>query len=295
MRSVLITGSSTGIGHATALRLHRAGFAVYATARRPETLADLAELGITTLALDVTDEASMTAAVDRVVADHGAVDVLVNNAGYALAETVEEAPAEAVRAQFETNVFGPSRLIQLVLPGMRARRSGHIVNLSSIFGRFAVPGAGYYDATKHALEAISDALRLEVAPFGIQVVLVQPGPVRTRLAAASQVRRPGLEEGPYADFHRTLAASTSRAYDDSAKPPSGDTAARRAIDPDDVARTIERALTARQARSRYPVGSLARTLLLLRRWLPSDAFDAFVRSKFPTPQLETPDSRDRAG
>ncbi|MGA4846732.1 SDR family NAD(P)-dependent oxidoreductase [Streptomyces sp. G5(2025)] len=182
-RAVLITGVnsrsvlSSGTGRATALRLHRAGLPVYATGRSLEGLRDLADEGITTLQVDVTDEESMAAAVKRVTEEHGAVGVLVNNAAYSLNGTIGETPVDAVRAQFETNFFGLSRMTQLVLPGMREQRSGRIVMMSSIFGLFATPGRGYYQATKHALEAISDALRLEVASAGIKVVVIEPSPI----------------------------------------------------------------------------------------------------------------------
>jgi NAD(P)-dependent dehydrogenase (short-subunit alcohol dehydrogenase family) len=157
--AVLVTGCSTGVGRATALRLHRTGWTVHATARKPESLAELADLGIRTVSLDLTDQASIAAAVDDVVARHGAVTALVNNAGYSLNGTIEETPMRAARAQFEANLFGPSELIRLVLPGMRERGRGRIVNVSSFFGRFGTAGRGYYQATKHGMEAISDALR----------------------------------------------------------------------------------------------------------------------------------------
>ena len=162
MSAVLITGCSSGIGRATAERLARGGRKVYATARRLESIADLAATGCETLALDVTDEASMQAAVAEVERREGAVGALVNNAGYSESGAIEETPIERVRAQFETNVFGLSRMCQLVLPGMRRAGAGRIVNIGSMGGRLTFPGGGYYHATKHALEALSDALRFEV-------------------------------------------------------------------------------------------------------------------------------------
>ena len=165
MTAVLITGCSSGIGRAAALRLaRRRDLTVYASARRPESLDDLARAGCEVVGLDVTDEASMVAAVTRVVAAHGAVDVLVNNAGYGEFGTVEETALSKVREQFETNVFGLARLIQLVLPGMRAAGRGRVVNVSSMGGRLVFPVGGYYHASKYAVEAISDALRFEVSP-----------------------------------------------------------------------------------------------------------------------------------
>src|SRR3712207_6648504 len=174
-RAVLITGCSTGIGHATAARLAAAGWPVYATARRVETLAELEQAGCKTLALDVTDEASMQAAVSEVERDHGAVGVLINNAGYSQSGPIEEIPIDAARRQFETNVFGAMRMAQLVLPKMREQRWGKVVNLSSMGANFTFPGGGWYHATKHALGSLSDALRFEVAGFGIDVVIIEPG------------------------------------------------------------------------------------------------------------------------
>lgn len=196
--AVLITGTSSGIGRATALRLAaRPDLTVYATARRPETLAPLAGAGARTLALDVTDEESMAAAVKTVEAEHGSVGVLVNNAGYGAYGTVEETDLAEVRRQFETNVFGLARLTQLALPGMRAAGHGRIVNVGSMGGRLVFPVAGYYHASKYAVEALTDALRFEAAPFGIKVSLVEPGLIRTafggtaaRTLAARPLRRP---------------------------------------------------------------------------------------------------------
>ncbi len=174
-RAVLITGCSSGIGAATASRLAKAGWTVYATARRPETLAALEADGCRTLALDVVDEASRQAAVDAVVEAEGAVGVLINNAGYSQSGAVESIPDDRVRAQFETNVFGPLALCRLVLPGMREQGWGKIVQLSSMGGKLTFPGGGLYHATKHALEAISDALRFEVKSFGVDVIVIEPG------------------------------------------------------------------------------------------------------------------------
>jgi NADP-dependent 3-hydroxy acid dehydrogenase YdfG len=178
-KAVLISGCSSGIGRATALRLASSGWTVYATARRPESIGDLAAAGCRTLALDVTDETSMRAAVEAVERDCGAVGVLINNAGYSQSGAVETVSPEAARRQFDTNVFGLLRLTQLVLPRMRAQRWGKIVNVGSMGGRLTFPGGGLYHATKHAVEAISDALRFELRGFGIDVVLLEPGLITT--------------------------------------------------------------------------------------------------------------------
>jgi NADP-dependent 3-hydroxy acid dehydrogenase YdfG len=211
---VLITGCSSGIGYATAERLLDDGHRVYATARRPDVLAALEAKGATTLALDVTDEASMSAAVQQVTDAEGAVGVLINNAGYSQSGAVESVPLDDVRRQFETNVFGLIRMCQLVLPGMRERGAGTIVNIGSMGGRLTFPGGGIYHATKYAIEAISDALRFEVRGFGVDVVLIEPGLIVTNFgeAAAGSVDATGSgPEGPYDDFNRHVAQATAGA------------------------------------------------------------------------------------
>jgi len=274
-RAALVTGCSSGIGRASALALLGKGFVVYATARRPETLDDLAARGCRTLALDVTSEESMVAAVSAVEAEHGHVEVLVNNAGYALQGTVEECSLDAVRAQFETNVFGLVRLCQLVLPGMRAAGSGRIINVGSMGGRFTFPGGGFYHASKHAVEAISDALRLEVAPFGVRVSVVQPGPVVSSCVDAA-VDSVDVTEGPYAQFNQDLVDRYRQAYDGSAS--------NLEISPEKVADVIATAATAARPRSRYAVGAMAKSLITTRRLLPDVAWDAVVRQTWPTPK-----------
>jgi len=272
-KAVLVTGCSTGIGRATAEHLAQRGWTVYATARRPETISGLR--GCKTLALDVCDEASMRAAVQAVEQAHGAVGVLVNNAGYGLEGCFEETPMAEVRRQFETNVFGLIRLTQLVLPGMRRQRWGRIVNLSSMGGRLTLPGGAFYHATKYAVEALSDALRFEVKPFGVDVVVVEPGPIRTQFGdtAIAAVQRVSRTDSPYAEFNRVLAQRIKEAYEG----PMG----RFALPPEAVAKVIETAITADRPRTRYVVTFAARFLMALRRWLPDRAFDGFLRTQFP--------------
>src|SRR2546428_10815790 len=184
-KAVLITGCSSGIGRASALRLAQGGWTVYASGRRPESLAALADAGWRTLALDVTDEGSMRAAVERVEQERGAVGVLINNAGYSQSGAIETVPMDAARRQFETNVFGVVRLIQLVLPKMRAQRWGKIVNIGSMGGRLTFPGGGHYHATQHALEGPPDTLRFEVRGFGIDVILLEPGLITTEFGSTA--------------------------------------------------------------------------------------------------------------
>ena len=275
---VLITGCSSGIGRATALHLAKRGYTVYATARRRETLSELEAAGCRTLSLDVCDESSMKAAVAAIEATHGAVDVLVNNAGYSQSGAVESVPIERVRAQFETNVFGLVRLTQLVLPGMRKKGWGRVINLSSMGGRLVFPGGGFYHATKYAVEAISDALRFEVRGFGVGVVLVEPGLIRSGFSeAATGAMQSALgKDDPYATFHDAVAKATKESYE---KGPL----ARLAGESIDVAKVIEKAIRAKSPRARYTVSASA-TLLLTQRAMSSDAmWDAFLRSSFPSP------------
>ena len=271
-KAVLITGCSSGIGRAIAERLAANGHRVYATARRPESIADLKDQGCETLPLDVLDDGSMRAAVAHVEEAEGAVGVLVNNAGYGQSGAVEAVPIDAVRRNFETNAFGYLRMAQLVLPGMRRQGWGRIVNMSSVAGRVTMPGSGPYSATKFAIEALSDALRFEVNGFGVRVSIVEPGPIRTRFTETANAGMPDVD-GAYADYHATVAKADAEA----------DQSNLLAGDPEDVAKTVERAITARSPRTRYRVTVPARLLPIMRRVLSDRAFDAFLRTQAPPP------------
>lgn len=276
-KAVLITGCSSGIGHATAEHLASEGWKVYATARRPETLEELKAKGCQTLALDVTDEQSMSAAVAAVAEAEGAVGVLVNNAGYSQSGAVETVPIDEVRRQFETNVFGLLRMSQLVLPGMRAQRWGKIVNMGSMGGRLTFPGGGVYHATKYAVEALSDAMRFEVRGFGVDVILVEPGLIVTEFGetAAASVRSSG-DGGPYEHFNRHVAKLTEAAYKGPMVKLGGG--------PEAVARTIGGALQAGRPKPRYPVTPSAHLMINQRRFMPDKLWDLIMRTQFPTPK-----------
>jgi NAD(P)-dependent dehydrogenase (short-subunit alcohol dehydrogenase family) len=281
-RAVLVTGCSSGIGRATAGLLARQGWPVYATARNAGMLSELESLGCRPLALDVTDDDSMRAAVEVIEQEHGAVGVLVNNAGFSRSGAVETVPLADARLQFETNVFGPLRLAQLVLPAMRAHGGGKIVVIGSMGGRLTFPGGGWYHATKYALEALSDALRFEVAGFGVDVVLVEPGFIRSgfsEVAAATMetpAASPPAGDDPYRRFTAGLIASTRGVYD---RGPL----ARLAGTPDDVATVVLEAITAARPKARYPVTPSARFLLAARRLLPDRGWDAFLARQFVRP------------
>jgi NAD(P)-dependent dehydrogenase (short-subunit alcohol dehydrogenase family) len=277
-KAVLITGCSTGIGHATALRLAGSGWKVYASARRPETLGALARAGCETLALDVTDEPSMLAAVAAIEQAEGAIGVLINNAGYSQSGAIETVPLEAVRRQFETNIFGLVRLTQLVLGKMRAQRWGKIVNVGSMGGRLSFPGAGHYHATKYALEAISDAMRFELRGFGIDVVLLEPGLITTEFGEAANASMTDFEtsgEDPYATFNAAVGAITRGAYEGPMRVLGGG--------PGRVAKVIERTLKRRRPPARITITPSAKLLLGTRRLFTDRGWEAAMRRQFPPP------------
>ena len=222
----------------------------------------------------------MRAAVDRVEQAEGAIGVLINNAGYSQSGAIETVPMEAVRRQFETNVFGLVRLTQLVLPKMRAQRWGKIVNIGSMGGRLSFPGGGHYHATKHALEAISDALRFELRGFGIDVILLEPGLITTEFgeaATASMADTTIAGDDPYATFNATVGAVTKGAYDGPMRLLGGG--------PDRVAKVIERALKRRHPPARITITPSAKLTIAMRRLLPDRAWDAAMRAQFPQPEL----------
>ena len=292
-KAVLITGCSSGIGEATARRLAAGGWTVYASARRLESIEHLLDAGCRTLALDVTDEDSMRAAVDEVERAEGAVGVLVNNAGYSQGGAIEQVPLEAARRQFETNVFGPIALTQMVLPGMRSQRWGKIVNIGSMGGRLTFPGGGLYHATKYSLEAISDALRFEVKGFGVDVVLVEPGLIVTEFAATAVAQAEAITgasrdteadraggtaaaDSPYAEFDAKVATLTTDVYEGPMRRLGGG--------PDVVAKAIEKAISRRRVPTRVPVTASARLSILQRKLTPDRVWDAAMRVQFPQPK-----------
>ena len=271
---VLITGCSSGIGRASADLLVKAGHTVYATARRTETLAELEAAGARVLALDVTSEDSMAAAVEHIEAEHGRVGTLVNNAGYGEYGTIEEADLDRVRTMFETNVFGLARLTQLVLPGMRRAHRGRVINIGSMGGRMTFPVGGYYHATKYAVEAISDALRNEVRRFGIDVVLIEPGMTRTGFednVHSSVANGSGTQaDSPYAALLASNAANTSGGYSNPLM----------ATGPESVARVVLKALESEHPRSRYLLTPAAKAMVTARTLGGDRVWDTLVKQQF---------------
>ncbi len=265
-RTALVTGGSSGIGEQAALRLRKAGFEVYAVARRVDRMAGLAEQGIHVFGMDVTDDASMVAGIERIIEEQGRLDVLVNNAGYGSYGAVEDVPIDEARRQFEVNIFGLARLTQLVTPHMRAQGSGRIINISSIGAVIYEPFGAWYHATKNALEGFSDSLRVELAPFGIEVVIIRPAGILTEW---NEISRGSLVETSRGGAYETQAAAAAKTLKsvDNRLMSSG---------PGVVARTIVKAATAERPRLRYATGRGARMVMATRRLLPDRAFDAIL-------------------
>ncbi len=266
-KTALVTGASSGIGEATALQLAELGYTVYAGARRIDRMSDLADRGIRTKSVDVTDDGSMVALVEMIIADTGRIDALINNAGYGMYGALEDVPIEEARRQFEVNVFGLARLTQLVLPHMRAQRDGYIVNISSMGGKIWEPLGSWYHASKFAVEGLSDSLRVEVAEFGIKVVIIEPGTIRSEWGgiAADQLEATSAKT-PYARQAKLVAA--------------GLRAAERmfiAAGPEVVAEVIGKAVQDPKPRTRYTAGGGARAILLAEWILPDRGFDRFIQ------------------
>jgi NAD(P)-dependent dehydrogenase (short-subunit alcohol dehydrogenase family) len=261
----LVTGASAGIGKAIVRRLLADGWTVYGGARRTDHMADIGAEGAKVLALDVTDEASMSAAVGQLLAAEGRIDALVNNAGYGSYGAIEDVPVDEARRQFEVNVFGVARLTQLVLPSMRAARSGTIVNITSMGGRIWTPIGGWYHATKHALEVLSDALRVEVRPFGIRVVVVQPGAIRTEWAG---IAADNLAKTAKGSAYAPAIGAMARALGNS----------KRFAPPEVVADAVSKAVNSPRPRRRYATPLDAKTLIFLHWLLPDAAYEAVLRA-----------------
>jgi NAD(P)-dependent dehydrogenase (short-subunit alcohol dehydrogenase family) len=262
-KTALVTGASSGIGDATVRALLEDGYEVFAGARRLKRMAPLESLGARLVFLDLTDDASIVSAVETIANAADRLDVLVNNAGYGCLGALEDVPLTEARRQFEVCVFGLARLCQLILPIMRSQGAGRIVNVGSMAGTFGEPFGAWYHAAKFALEGLSDCLRMEAAPFGVRVIVVEPGTIRTefsRLAGESLMRASGdTAYAPYARRHAKMLA-----YNEASKVPSS---------PEGVARTIVRAVRAARPKARYPTGAAARPMILLRRIAPDRVFD----------------------
>ena len=268
-KTALVTGASSGMGKEIAKHLIKDGFQVYVAARHVEEMDDLAKLGAKPLRMDISKEEEIKAAVDTILGDVDAVDVLVNNAGFGLYGPVEDVGLDEARYQFEVNVFGPARLTQLLLPAMRKKGSGTIVNITSMGGKIYTPLGGWYHATKHALEGWSDCLRLELAPFGIRVVIVEPGLIETAFGdvlADGLLKRSG--GGAYAKLSQAVAKTTRNTYGHG-----------RGTDPSVIAGVVSKAVKARKPRTRYVAGKYAKPMIMMRTWLGDRIFDRVIMSQ----------------
>jgi NADP-dependent 3-hydroxy acid dehydrogenase YdfG len=264
---ILITGASSGIGFMTAERLAKMGYRVYGAARRVDKIAPLEPLGVIPVSMDVTDGQSVQAAIRTIMEKEGRIDILINNAGYGSFGAIETVPVEEARRQLEVNVLGMALLTALVLPGMRERKNGRIINISSIAGRMTIPFGGWYNISKYSVEAFSDALRMETKPMGIKVSIIEPGGIKT-------------DWGIIAADHLT-ENTAGTAYE---KPASKEAAILRRgyssnllTSPDRVAKTIVRAATARRPRLRYRVGTASTAAIVFRAIIPARWWDALMR------------------
>ncbi len=258
----LVTGASSGMGKAFVLRLLAEGYCVYAAARRVDRMSEIADAGAAAVAMDVTVDASMVAAIGRIVSERGRIDVLVNNAGYGQYGALEDVPMAEARRQMETNLIGAARLVQLCAPHMRARRRGRIINISSIGGRFALPLGGWYHASKFALEGYSDALRNELRAFGIDVIVIEPGGVESEWSRiATEEAKKYSANGAYADLVAKFSSLQANG-----KLPGANV----------IADLVVRALKARRPKARYHGGLLAGPMLFLRRHLSDRMFDRLI-------------------
>jgi short-subunit dehydrogenase len=269
MKTVLITGASSGIGKATAEKLLAEGYAVYGAARRLEKMRDLEQAGAHLIEMDITREHDVASAVNRIAEEQGGIDILINNAGFGMYGAMEDTSLEDARYQFEVNLFGLARLTQLALPYMRQQRAGKIVNISSMGGKIYTPLGSWYHATKHALEGWSDCLRLELAAFGIDVIIIEPGAIGTEFGdvmIAPLLERSG--DGAYAELAHKVAATSRAAYEGGNNSP-----------PSLIADVISKALRARRPRTRYAAGKYARPVIALRKWLGDRIYDRMIMSR----------------
>ena len=267
---ILITGASSGIGKETALRLIGEGHVVYGAARRVEQMQDLANAGGHALKLDVTDESQIVAGVKQVIDEQEKIDVLINNAGYGLYGAVEDISIAEARRQFEVNIFGLARITKEVLPHMRRQNSGKIINISSMGGKMYTPLGAWYHATKHALEGWSDCLRIELKPFNIDVVIIEPGAIATEFGEvmyAPMLKNSG--EGPYSQLAKTMAKTTKESYEKkgAASPPSV------------IANVISRAIRSKSPKTRYVAGKMAKPLMWIRKYMGDRFFDKALMSQ----------------
>lgn len=265
-KTALITGASTGIGRATAILLNQKGYTVYAGARRVERMKDLERMGIHTFALDVTDDKSMTESVTEILRKEKSIDVLVNNAGYGSYGAIEDVPIEEGKRQFEVNLFGMARMIQLVLPKMRDNRYGKIVNISSMGGKIWTPLGGWYHASKFAVEGFSDCLRMETKQFGVDVILVEPGGVKSEWAdiSAEHIEKYSGNSA-YSSMAQGYVKTMKKNYDGN-----------NLSEPEEIAQLIFKAITANKPKTRYLYGFMAKPMVKMKGIMGDRGYDKMM-------------------
>lgn len=269
---ILVTGASAGIGAAIAARLAAAGHRVFGTSRRQDAVPPAP--GVTMLAMNVRSEASVAAAVGEVLKSAGRINVLVNNAGFGIAASVEDTRPDDMQRQMDTNFLGPLRVCQAVLPAMRAQKSGRIIQVSSLAARIGIPFQGAYSASKSALEGMSEALSMEVKPFGIDVVMVQPGDTKSNFTASREWTESAKASAVYGAHAKHAVAVMEKA--EQAGPPA-----------DKVARVVERAVNAAKPKLRYASASgTERLAMRLQRMLPGRMFERVIASNYALPKAK---------
>jgi len=263
----LVTGASSGIGEATAKLLGRSGYKVYGAARRIKKMDYLRNFGVDALEMDVSDDESIVTTVEEIISREGRIDVLINSAGFGSFGAVEDVPMEDVRYQLEVNLIGLARLCQLVLPPMRKQHFGKIVNITSIGGKMATPLGGWYHASKFAVEGLSDSLRMEVKSFGVDVIIIEPGGVKTEWTDIAVKHANGVSG---ASAYRSLAGKVN-----------GMSAASDAYsEPTEIAQAIKKAIEATKPKARYAVGRAAGITLFAKKWLSDKQFDSMVMKRY---------------
>ena len=273
-KTVLITGAASGIGKATAIAFVKKGYLTYATDKNTGNMQDLEKLGCRIRNIDVTIDSNMVGAIKEIEAETGGIDILVNNAGYGQNGVIEELSIDKIRKQFEVNVFGLIRMTQLVLPKMRSRKSGRIINIGSVGGDFTTPGASAYHASKWALESFNDGLRGELRPFGIEVVLVKPGGVYTDfMNTANKLYPEPLADGTYNEFRAKFVAQSNAIFDLKKKTYG-------ILTPEKVAAVVLKAAERKRPKTRYKIGALAKITPIIHSLLSARSFDKFLLKQF---------------
>lgn len=264
---VLITGASSGIGKCTALKLKEDGFIVYGAARRLNKMDDIKLAGVNIIQLDVTDDKSMKSCVDTILEKEGRIDILINNAGYGSYGAIEDVPIDEARKQIEVNLLGLARMTQLVLPTMRKNNFGKIINISSMAGRVTTPFGGWYHATKYGLEGLSDCLRMEVNNFGIDVIIIEPGAIKTDWGIiASENLKKTSGSGAYKSFANRTAKNLKEMY-------SGNNLTKADV----IAETISRAIKSKKPKTRYLVGHGAKLSVFVKRYVSDRLYDKIIK------------------